>query len=98
MTPFSATELYRLGMEEGIIRTDYWREFARNPSEDFETPVWEENLDREELLELFQKAYKRFYLRPTVILRELFKIRSFGEFYAKARIGLKTFLMSCVGG
>jgi radical SAM superfamily enzyme YgiQ (UPF0313 family) len=91
MTPFPGTELYRMGMEKGLIKTDYWHEFARNPSEDFETPVWEEHLNKDELLDLFSKAYKRFYHRPTFILRELFKVRSFGELYKKARIGLKTF-------
>ncbi|MBI4690180.1 MAG: radical SAM protein [Nitrospirae bacterium] len=89
MTPFPGTDLYQLGMDKGLIKTDYWREFAKNPAENFETPVWEEHLKREELLELFQLAYKRFYRRPGYILKEVSKIRSFGEFYRKARVGLK---------
>lgn len=93
MTPFPGTELYRIGMDRGVITTDYWREFARNPAEEFETPVWEEHLTRAELLDLFSKAYKRFYHRPAFIFRELFKVRSFGELYGKVRIGLKTFSM-----
>lgn len=91
MTPFPGTELYRTGMARGVITNDYWREFARNPAEDFETPVWEEHLKRDELLDLFSKAYKCFYHRPAFILRELFKVRSFGELYGKVRIGLNTF-------
>jgi len=91
MTPFPGTELYQIGMDRGLIKTDYWHEFAKNPTENFETPVWEENLSREELLDLFSRAYKHFYHRPIFILRELFKVRSFKEFYGKARIGLRMF-------
>lgn len=91
MTPFPGTELYHMGLSKGLIKNDYWREYAKNPTENFETPVWEEHLSREELLNLFGQAYQRFYKRPKYIIRELYKIRSFGEFYRKARIGLKTF-------
>ena len=91
MTPFPGTELYRMGIANGLIKTDYWREFANNPTKNFETPVWEEHLSRSELLDLFSQAYQRFYRRPKYIIRELYKIRSFGELYRKARIGIKTF-------
>lgn len=94
MTPFPGTELYAMGLDRGIIKKDYWREYAKNPTENFETPVWEEHLSREELLFLFSQAYQRFYRRPKYILRELLKVRSFGEFYRKARIGVKTFSLN----
>ncbi len=90
MTPFPGTELYRMGLSRGLIKNDYWREFAKNPTEDFETPVWEEHLSRDELLTLFSQAYHRFYKRPKYIIRELIKVRSFGEFYRKAKLGMKT--------
>ena len=91
MTPFPGTELYRMGMADGSIKKDYWREFAENPTGNFETPVWEEHLSRSELLDFFSRAYQRFYRRPKYIIRELYKVRSFGEFYRKARIGVKAF-------
>lgn len=89
MTPYPGTDLYQMGMDRGLIKTDYWKEFARNPSLNFKTPVWEEHLNRDELVELFHHAYRKFYRRPRYVLRELFKVRSFDEFYRKARIGLK---------
>ena len=88
MTPYPGTELYRLGLEQGIIKTDYWREFAKKPSPDFQTPVWEENLSRPELVEFFHQAYRRFYRRPKIVFRELFKIRSGRELFRKAAVGL----------
>ena len=92
-TPFPATELYQLGLEKGVIKEDYWREFARNPSPDFETPYWQENLTREELIELINLAYKKFYVRPKYILKSAMKVRSLEEFKRKAKAGLRVFRM-----
>ncbi len=89
MTPFPGTALYFQGLEEGIIESDYWREFAADPSPDFQPPYWEEHFTREELLELIDRAYKDFYLRPRYVLKRLSQVRSFGELMRHARAGLK---------
>ena len=88
-TPFPATELYAVGLKESIIKSDYWQDFAENPVEKFETPYWEENLSRKELIELINFAYKKFYVQPKYILQRLLKVRSFDEFKKKAKAGLK---------
>lgn len=88
-TPFPSTELYRDGLNKGIIKNDYWREFAKNPDPNFKPPFWEENLSREELLSLLNLAYKKFYTRPYYIMKRLVKIRSFEEFRRKFKAGLK---------
>ena len=88
-TPFPATKLYEVGLKEGIIKDDYWRDFAKNPSETFESPYWEENLLRKELIELVNFAYKKFYVHPKYILQGILKVRSFEEFKKKAKAGLK---------
>ncbi|MBU3956367.1 hypothetical protein KJ633_07890, partial [bacterium] len=92
-TPFPGTELYRSGLESGIIKKDCWKKFAENPDEDFVPPHWGENFTREELYELLVRAYQRFYLRPGNIARILFNIRTPGEFFRKARAGLKVIFM-----
>jgi radical SAM superfamily enzyme YgiQ (UPF0313 family) len=51
-SPYPGTEFYRLGLEKGIIKKDIWKEFARNPKEEFKIPVWEENFTREQLYEM----------------------------------------------
>lgn len=89
MTPFPGTRLYRMGLEEGILTNDYWREYARNPSPDFVPMVWEENFSAEELYDWVIKAYKAFYKRPGYLIRSLFRIRSFHEFRKKARAGIR---------
>ena len=94
LTPFPGTEIYREALAEGIIKSDVWREFAREPKADFVPPVWEEHLNRKELQELLKQGYKSFYVRPAYIARRILKVRSLGELKKKARAGLKVFKMS----
>ncbi|MBD3388584.1 MAG: radical SAM protein [Candidatus Altiarchaeales archaeon] len=89
MTPFPATDLYRLGLERGVIGEDYWRKFAESPSPGFRPPVWEEDLGRDQLVDLMKSAYKRFYLRPYYILERVRRVRSAGEMARKLRAGLR---------
>lgn len=91
-TPYPATELYREAMEKGYIKTDVWREFARNPSEDFVPPRWEQHMDRETQYALLHQCYRRFYLSPSFIWRNLTRVRSPRELRRKAAAGSKLVL------
>lgn len=88
-TPFPATKIYIDGLKKGIIKRDYWREFAAAPRPDFIAPHWDETFTREELNALLVKEYKNFYLRPKYIIRELSKVRRFSELRRKIKAGLK---------
>lgn len=88
-TPFPATDLYRQGLESGILPKNFWREFALNPTSNFKPYAWEENLSQEELYEFVKRAYRAFYFRPTYILKRLLAVRSFGEIKNKARAAFK---------
>ncbi len=90
-TPFPATPLYSMGLEEGVLKNDYWRDFAKNPTNGFVSELWEENLSREEWITLLKYAYKSFYTRPTYIIKSLMKVRSFEELKRKAKRGLMVF-------
>ncbi len=89
ITPFPATNLYRMALEEKVIKSDVWREFAKNPTLDFKPPIWERELGREELSALLKKAYRSFYRRLKYILKTLKKIKSLDELLRKASAGLK---------
>ncbi len=91
-TPFPATDLYHLGLKKGILKRDYWKNFAQNPTKDFMPSLWEENLLREDLTQLLKQAYKGFYIRPRYIVRELMKTRSILELRKKIKAGLRLFL------
>ncbi|MCX7590441.1 MAG: hypothetical protein N2255_02320, partial [Kiritimatiellae bacterium] len=88
-TPFPGTELYRLGLAKGLYKTDYWAEFARNPSAGFVPELWTEKFSREELINYMFLLYRKFYRRPRYLLKRLLKVRSLNEFKTKARAGLK---------
>lgn len=92
--PYPGTEIYFKGLESGVIKQDVWRNFALNPRDGFELPVWEENFTRQELREMLVKCYKSFYLRPKYIARNMLRIRRFGELKRKLRAGLSVVTMS----
>jgi len=88
-TPFPGTELYRMGLENGLYKSDHWRDFARDPRPDFVPPLWEETLSRDELVEYMTGLYKKFYRRPGYVLSQLVKVRSLPELARKARAGIR---------
>jgi len=92
--PYPGTEIYFKGLESGIIKRDVWREFATNPHDGFELPVWEENFTRQQLREMLVKCYKSFYMRPGYVARSLLRVRRFGELKRKLRAGLSVVTMS----
>jgi radical SAM superfamily enzyme YgiQ (UPF0313 family) len=85
--PFPGTAIYNEALAKGMYKEDFWREFARNPREDFQPPFWNENFTDDELVEFMRIAYRRFYSRPSYLLKRLSKLKSLGDFYKKARIG-----------
>lgn len=93
LTPFPGTPIYLDGLASGAIKTDYWREFSKNPTKEFIPPFWDENFTKEQLQELIVKGYKSFYIRPLYIVKKVFSVNSWGEFRRKAKAGLKVFTM-----
>ncbi len=88
-TPFPATGLYFLGLENKILPYDYWKEFAQNPKSDFTPLPWEENLKKEELFHLLKRTYRSFYFRPRYIIKRLSKLTSWQELKNKIKAALK---------
>jgi len=87
MTPYPATSLYDDGISAGS-HDDYWQRFAVNPSAAFQVPYWQE-IDREILERLLAKAYKEFYIRPGMMVRQLLKTRSARQLFNKINGGMK---------
>ncbi len=88
LVPYPGTEIYREGLERGIIPSDYWRDFALQPEPDYSIPhIIEDVMDRETLIALKDTATRDFYFRPRRLLKELAGLRSFKEFRSKIRLG-----------
>jgi len=88
-TPFPGTELYNMGLQQGLLERDYWRDFAANPDENFKPPAWTENFTQEQLEDMRYRAYRAFYSRPDRLVRQVLAVRSFKEFWAKFRVGAR---------
>ncbi len=93
LSPFPATEIYARGLKEGLFRSDVWQAFAENPRPGFHPPYWNANLSDEELQELLKLAYRKFYTRPSYVLRKIAQVSSFRELATKAKAGLKMLRM-----
>ena len=89
MTPFPGTTLYDEGLRDGVLDQAAWDTFMRDPNEEFKAQVWDEYFTREELRELLNLAYKRFYWRPSFMVKNLFQIRNVEDFRRKATAGLR---------
>ncbi len=88
-TLFPATELYTEALKEGVVDRDVWLEYAMSPSPDFTPPLW--NIYSEaEAKKILVDAYRKFYFRPSYILKKLSGISSIRElkYYSKAGLDL----------
>lgn len=88
-TPFPATDLYRLGIDQGVLDGDYWKEFSARPWGEFTPRWWTENLTHEELEAWQKKAHMRFYYRPRYVWNQIRQVKSLKELMRKARAGLR---------
>lgn len=89
LTPYPATRIYHQALAEGVIKNDYWQEFAQNPQQGVVTQYWEKELSKDELFNFLNKFYKSFYGRPSYIFRQFLKIRSWRDFEKRMKAGLK---------
>ena len=88
LTLYPGTRLLAEAERKGLVQPGVWEEYARRPDPSFVQPIWDEHLDRRQLTELQSEAYRSFYLRPSVVLREL----RAGGVRRKTRAGLQMVL------
>ena len=89
LTPMPGCKLHEQGVARGVLTEQCWQGFFENPAPGFQPEVWEEHLSRAELYELLDAAYRSFYLRPRVILRRLWGLRSWQQLKRQARAAMR---------
>jgi anaerobic magnesium-protoporphyrin IX monomethyl ester cyclase len=77
-TPYPGTAMYYQVKKMGWLKIEDF-DYYDTATPTFETPT----LSMKELQEIHEKAYQQFYLRPTYVLRMLFKGGTFGVSAAK---------------
>lgn len=87
--PYPGTELYDIAKQEGGIKSDDWSQYSHI---DFEKLIYVPNTIKEaELKKLINKAYKKFYIRPEFVTKQVLNIRSVDDIKNKLQ-GLKVLL------
>jgi radical SAM superfamily enzyme YgiQ (UPF0313 family) len=88
--PYAGTEMYEEALNKGIIKEDYWRNYALNPVPNFMPPeLIEDNVSLAQMMAIRNQAVRRFYFRPRYIYRELTNLSNFREFLRKTRMGFR---------
>ncbi|MDP3995694.1 MAG: radical SAM protein [bacterium] len=74
-TPYPGTEMFKWAKDNNCLIHEKWSEY--NLAE----PVMElPTISSKKVMEYYKKAHRKFYLRPSFILKRLLKVRSFGDF------------------
>ena len=80
-TPFPGTELYDIAHKNGWLATDDWNQYEEEGSAVLRT----EALTAQDLVSAQRRAMRKFYLRPSRILKELARLRNWGQLKARFR-------------
>jgi radical SAM superfamily enzyme YgiQ (UPF0313 family) len=72
--PFPGSDLYAVARDRGWLTTDDWSRYEQNYSV-LTTP----QLSAEEVLKWRGKAYRAFYLRPSLVLKTLRRLHGWKE-------------------
>ena len=87
--PLPLTQLYNDLLKRGVYQTDHWADFFTNPTRDFNIPTFRDQNLHDELLSLMDRTYRKFYLSPRFIFRELGRKASVQMLVLKAGLALK---------
>ena len=75
LVPFPGSEIFEEYKSKGIIKNFDYSSYFWHKEPVFET----EYLSKEKMFEYYKSAYKRFYLRPTYIIKKILSTRSFSD-------------------
>ena len=81
------TELHKMITEK--TGRDFWRDFVRGKTIEQKLPMPGTDLSQKEIHKLIRSAYLSFYLRPKIIIRAFFNLKSFDELWRYTRSTLK---------
>lgn len=81
--PYPGTELYQQGRKSGELKKTSWENFL--PYEPGELPFVPKGLTAKKIIAYQKQAYKEFYFRPKILIREFLKIRNLTTLQAKIK-------------
>ncbi len=78
-TPYPGTKMWEIAEQYGKINSEDWSNFTFYAPD--KMPFSSNILSDKEVVHLYKKAYKSYYLRPLFLLRQALKIRSLDDIY-----------------
>jgi radical SAM superfamily enzyme YgiQ (UPF0313 family) len=87
--PFPGTEYFEYCREEGLLKTEKWDAWLEDGEQ--AAVVDYPGLSKDSIKEAVDRGLKKFYFRPTYMLKFLFETKSFSDLYRKLR-GARNFL------
>jgi anaerobic magnesium-protoporphyrin IX monomethyl ester cyclase len=94
LAPYPETAVYREVLSLGA--KDHWIEHAKNPSPNYRIPNLHPTISEAELSEILDRGYRRFYLSPKFILKELIHTRNLKNFSIKAGVATRLLLTKLI--
>lgn len=82
--PYPYTPIYQKMLADGDLATDVWREHAVDPKPNFHPPLCNKLIPEKELFAILNEAYRKYYFRPSYIMREIKKVTSLKDLMNKA--------------
>lgn len=76
LVPYPGTKIYNDLVSEGTLKTSEWHRFTSYPSKGTEPIYTPDGLSSKDLIVMQRKATFEFYVRPKMIFRHLFQIRT----------------------
>lgn len=76
-TPYPGTEFYQEAEKNGWLKAKDWTDFEASENSVLEYP----DLKARDIIDAHQKAYRRFYLRPTYVFKKAVRVKSPAELY-----------------
>ncbi len=76
-------------LDAGVLAQDPYADYSESPQKVFKLPYYGETLTETEVAALIEDAYRRFYLRPSLVARHLRKLRSPRELWTKSKLGVQ---------
>ena len=93
--PFPGTEYYRICEANGLLKAESWEDWLDEGEQS--TVVEYPGLSKKEILYYVDKGLKKFYFRPSCMVRFLLSTRSLSDLYPKLR-GFKNFVSYLIKG
>lgn len=87
--PLAKTPYYEDLIKNGVYERDFWGEFFKNPVRDWNVPPYRQPELQAELNTMVDVLYKKFYLSPGFIIKELQRKTSFEMFMRKVQLAFK---------